>query len=388
MRDLRRNPGGATRWQIFTISFALVLLRLLGFVLLAYLLVSLVLVVVWIGIPMMVVGLLLLRGFANLHRTLAGKILGTVIARPGRVRSSGVFPRFAAGLADPMAWRELGWLVQAQTISIWFEFAAFFAYPILPLGLWGSPIILRAVAGLDSTLLSPAVNPEMTERIGVLEHTRAQTVDHQAAELRRIERDLHDGAQARLVGLGMNLGLAEQMIKDNPLMAAELIAEARASSSAALTELRDLVRGIHPPVLADRGLVGGIDALALAHPVSVDVDAVLDGRPPAPVESAIYFAIAEALANSAKHSGAIDAWVWLRYTSGAITVLVGDNGGGGAAIGGLTDAGGLRGIQKRLSAFDGTLSMTSPLGGPTIVTIDVPATLNAAQPTRRSTVAS
>ncbi len=271
MKDRRRDRVSTTRWHLFWISFGLVLLRLIGFALLAYLAISLVLVIVWVGIPMTIVGLMMLRGFANTHRKLAAKILGTVIERPRKVQSSGVFPRFAAALADPMTWRELGWLVQAQTVSIWFEVAAFLAYPILPLGLWGSPILLRAVATLDSMLLSPAVNPEMSERIGVLEYTRAETVDHQAAELRRIERDLHDGAQARLVGLGMNLGLAEAMIKDNPLMAAELIAEARANSSAALMELRDLVRGIHPPVLADRGLVGGIEVLlALAHPSPVD----------------------------------------------------------------------------------------------------------------------
>jgi signal transduction histidine kinase len=127
-------------------------------------------------------------------------------------------------------------------------------------------------------------------------------------------------------------------------------------------------------VLADRGLAGGVSSLALAHPRPVEVDVELDGRPPAPVESAVYFAVAEALTNSAKHASARDAWVWMRHDGSTLTVLVGDNGVGGAQF---TPEGGLLGIERRLAAFDGTLSMASPLGGPTIITIKVPCILRA-----------
>jgi len=132
------------------------------------------------------------------------------------------------------------------------------------------------------------------------------------------------------------------------------------------------VRGIHPPVLADRGLTGAVEALSLAHPRDVDVDIRLDGRPPAPVESAVYFTVAEVLTNSAKHAAAQHTWVWIRHDDGVLTVMVGDDGVGGAQP---TAGGGLTGVQRRLAAFDGTLSVASPLGGGTIVTIKVPCVL-------------
>jgi len=179
-------------------------------------------------------------------------------------------------------------------------------------------------------------------------------------------------AQAQLVALGMNLGLAKELVNRDPVAAAELIAEAQQSSTTALADLRSLVRGIHPPVLADRGLAGAVQALALTHPRPVDADVALDGRPPAPVESAVYFAVAELLTNSAKHAAAQHTWVWIRHDDGVLTVMVGDDGVGGAQ---LTAEGGLTGVQRRLAVFDGTLSMASPLGGGTIVTIKVPCVL-------------
>jgi signal transduction histidine kinase len=147
------------------------------------------------------------------------------------------------------------------------------------------------------------------------------------------------------------------------------------SSTTALSDLRSLVRGIHPPVLADRGLAGGVAAAALTHPGPVDVDVILDGRPPAPVESAVYFAVAEALTNAAKYAAAQNCWVWMRHDGLTLTAMVGDDGVGGAQI---IAEGGLAGIQRRLAAFDGTLSLASPLGGPTIVTMKLPCLLRAA----------
>jgi signal transduction histidine kinase len=167
----------------------------------------------------------------------------------------------------------------------------------------------------------------------------------------------------------MSLGLAEEQIASDPEGARRLLAEARATSSAALAELRDLVRGIHPPVLADRGLDGAVQALALAAPIPVEVVVDIAGRLPAPAESAAYFAVAEALTNVIKHSGATHAWIRLRYSNDLLQVEVGDDGIGGASL----DAGtGMRGIERRLSAFDGRLAVTSPPNGPTTVTMELP----------------
>jgi len=214
------------------------------------------------------------------------------------------------------------------------------------------------------------------ERARELQDRRARAVDESAARLRRIERDLHDGAQARLVALGLNIGFAEQVVRDNPDLALTLLAEARQSSGQALSELRTLVRGIHPPALAERGLDGAVRALALSLPLPVDLHIELPGRPVAPVESAAYFAIAEVLANVVKHSGANRAWVQLEYDHGRLIAIVGDNGAGGAHP---RAGGGLQGIERRLNAFDGTFAVTSPAGGPTQVTMELPCELSLAR---------
>ena len=204
-----------------------------------------------------------------------------------------------------------------------------FFLSMLPACVIAGPWLLRLHAVAASSLLAPT-RKEMAARVGELTESRWDAVDASAAELRRIERDLHDGAQARLVALGMNIGFAEQMVRDNPDLALTLLAEARASSGQALSELRALVRGIHPPALAERGLDGAVRALALSLPLPVDLHIELPGRLSAPVESAAYFAIAEALANVVKHSGANRAWVQLEYDHGRLVAIVGDNGAGGA----------------------------------------------------------
>lgn len=349
-------------------------LRIVGFLLVALLIVSTALLVIWIGLPLLLGCLAALRGFAHLHRRLAGQVFGAVVAEPYAAGAQGgVFSRLRFRLSDRASWRDLAWLLEVQTIGFALQLAALIAFPFLPLGWWGSPLLLKTDASTTRLLVGPQ-DAQLQQRIGQLESSRALSVDHSAAELRRIERDLHDGAQAQLVALGMNLGLAQELMGRDPAAATTLIAEARMSSTTALSELRSLVRGIHPPVLADRGLAGGIAALALTHPRQVDVDIQLDGRPPAPVESAGYFAVAEALTNSAKYAAAQNTWVWLRHDGQTLIVMVGDDGVGGAE---LTPEGGLIGIERRLAAFDGTLSMASPLGGPTILTIKVPCLLQA-----------
>ncbi|MGS0687975.1 sensor histidine kinase [Nakamurella sp. GG22] len=374
---LSAQPPPASRWALLGIAFALLGLRIAGFVLFGVLIASIALMIIWIGIPLLLACLAFLRAFARVHRRLAGQVLGVEIADPpGPSGRLGLLDALRFRLGDRNTWRELAWLLEVQSIGFALQLAALIAFPFLPLGWWGSPLLLRTDAATTRMLVGPQ-DGRLQERIGELESSRASTVDHSAAELRRIERDLHDGAQAQLVALGMNLGLAQELVEKDPAAATALIAEARASSTTALSELRSLVRGIHPPVLADRGLTGGIAALALAHPRAVEVDADIDGRPSAPVESAVYFAVAEALTNSAKHAAAQNSWVWLRHDGAVLTVMVGDDGVGGAE---LSPEGGLIGIERRLAAFDGTLSLASPLGGPTIVTMKVPCTLKAAAP--------
>jgi len=233
----------------------------------------------------------------------------------------------------------------------------------------------------------------LTAQVERLTRTRAEAVDAAAAELRRLERDLHDGAQARLVALGINLRTAERLIDSSPNAARILLAECRESSARALAELRDLVRGVYPPVLADRGLGDAIKALALDCPVLTLADVQLTGRPPAPVESAVYFAVAEALNNAVKHAHASTILVRLSHARGMLRAEIQDNGIGGAdPAPGSPDTDtlprvaparstGLAGMERRLAAFDGILAVSSPIGGPTIVIIEVPCALSSPKTT-------
>jgi signal transduction histidine kinase len=227
---------------------------------------------------------------------------------------------------------------------------------------------------LARSMLGPAGQAELALRVRHLAETRSEAIDTGAAEMRRIERDLHDGAQARLVAMGMTLDAAGQLIDSNPAAARALLLEARDTSVKALAELRDLVRGIHPPVLADRGLGDAVRALALDSPLRARLASDLPGRLPAPVESAAYFAVSELLANVSKHAGAAQAWIDIRYSGGVLRVGVSDDGRGGADPAQGT---GLRGIERRVAAFDGVLAVHSPSGGPTAVTMEIPCALSS-----------
>ena len=238
---------------------------------------------------------------------------------------------------------------------------------IMAFGVWLVPRTIGVHAGLVQR------NAALTSRVTRLAETRGTAVDSAAAELRRLERDLHDGAQARLVALGINLRAAEHLFKTNPDAALALVAESRVSSALALAELRALVRGIHPPVLADRGLADAIRALALGSPVPAEADIQLPGDPPAPVESAVYFAVAEVLANAVKHSGAGHVHIRIAYQAGMLRVEVTDDGHGGADPAQGT---GLAGVERRMSTFDGIVAVSSPPGGPTIIVIEVPCALS------------
>jgi signal transduction histidine kinase len=245
---------------------------------------------------------------------------------------------------------------------------------LLPvLGAAVAPLVLGGYGGLARAILAPSDQAELELRVRHLAQTREESLDTGAAELRRIERDLHDGAQARLVAMGLTLDAAGRLIDTNPAAARALLMEARDASAKALGELRDLVRGIHPPVLADRGLADAVRALALDAPARVTVRGSLPGRVPAPVESAAYFAVSELLANVAKHAGVPAAEVDLRHEADALRISVRDEGGGGADPARGT---GLCGIARRLAAFDGVLAVSSPAGGPTVVTLEVPCALS------------
>jgi signal transduction histidine kinase len=212
-------------------------------------------------------------------------------------------------------------------------------------------------------------NSDLLNRVRRLTVTRVDAVDTAAAELRRIERDLHDGMQARLVALGISLRATERLIRTNPDAAVALVAETRENSARALADLRALVRGINPPVLAERGLGDAIRALALDCPVLATAEVNLPRRLPPPAEAAAYFAVAEALANAAKHAGAHNVHIRAAQAAGALRIEVTDDGAGGADPSRGT---GLRGVERRLGTVDGVLAVSSPPGGPTIVVIEVP----------------
>jgi len=273
------------------------------------------------------------------------------------------------------------------------------AAAILALGIW---LVPRTIGVHARALLRPEPDAELAGRVEQLTQTRADAVDTAAAELRRLERDLHDGAQARLVALGMNLRAAERLIPTSPHAAIALVTEAREASSRALTELRDLVRGVYPPVLADRGLADAVRALALNTPIRTETDINVPGRLDPPVESACYFAVAEALTNAVKHSGARLVQIRIRYSAaahslgypgrpsrpfrpahssqpappslGLLRIEVTDDGTGGADP---ARGSGLQGVERRLGTFDGILAVSSPPGGPTIIVMEIPCALSS-----------
>jgi signal transduction histidine kinase len=240
-------------------------------------------------------------------------------------------------------------------------------WPIWPTLGMGTALAIRALVLYGDRL--PWVDRRaLVQRVDVLTRTRQGALDVQAAELRRIERDLHDGAQARLVALSMNLGRAEERLADQP-EAAALVRAAREDASLAIAELRDLARGIAPPILADRGLKAAIEALARRSAIGVTIDADPDRRPLPVVETAAYFVVAEALTNVAKYAGGATATVRVTLDGDDTLVLeIADEGPGGADPAGS----GLTGLRSRVEALDGTLSVTSPAGGGTTIRADLP----------------
>jgi len=241
------------------------------------------------------------------------------------------------------------------------------------LALLAAPSVTRALAdaelALARGLLSPSGSEQLAARVSTLQESRARVVDAADAERRRIERDLHDGAQQHLVSLAMNLGMAKEKLDSDPEAARELVTRAHSEAKASITELRNVVRGVYPAVLTDRGLDAALSALAARSPVPVRLDVALDRRPSATAEAIAYFVVSEALTNVARHSGAERATVRVTRTDSRLQVAVADDGRGGA----LEGAGsGLAGLRDRVGAVDGTFVLTSPPGGGTTITVEVP----------------
>lgn len=330
----------------------------------------------------------------RLQRLVSGSLLDAPIGTGyADTRGKNPFGRATTWLQDRARWRDFAFcwfsatggfvlsllpvlLLAAPVVHLtgllldgggWWFFVLFLSGPMLVAWWLVTPALVRARALADRAILDHARVEELERRVTEVTASRSETLDHSAAEVRRIERDLHDGAQARIASVGMNVGLAERLLAEDPEAAAELLREARATTVSALEDLRSVVRGIHPPVLADRGLTGAVEALVVALPLPVTV-ALRTPRLPAPVESAAYFTVTECLANVVKHAGAGRAWVTGEHRDGLLRIEVGDDGRGGAD----PEGSGLAGVARRLTAFDGTLAVESPPGGPTAIRVELP----------------
>jgi signal transduction histidine kinase len=324
-----------------------------------------------VGFWLLFAVLITLRGFSRLERARARALLGEDVPEPQPVqgRKPGAMQRVFAALGDGLAWRTalycvvmLPWGVLAFTLTL---VSLVVLFPLLP---W----VVHCLSAVDRTLVGSLLSPgRLTERVRELEDDRGAVVDSAAADLRRIERDLHDGAQARLVTLAMDLGLAKEKLTEDPEAAARMVAGAHNEVKLALQELRDLARGIHPAVLTDRGLDAALSSVAARSPLpgGVRVDVELDERPASAIEGIAYFTVSELLTNAAKHSRADSASVEIWRSEERLMLQVRDDGLGGAQE---QPGGGLAGLAERVRAVDGVFVVRSPLGGPTVVTAELP----------------
>lgn len=272
-----------------------------------------------------------------------------------------IYPLF--GWALPGSWTPIGWIFGDDMLFFESFLLIPFGIAMIVVATWVSAAVTYGLQEVSRACLTTGEEDRLRGRVTELERTRAQTLTQQSTEMSRIERDLHDGAQARLVALAMDLGMAEQKIDDDPAAAKALVAEAKEEAQRTLQELRDLVRGIGPQILRDRGLEAALVPLAARSPIPVEITIELDERPGERIESTAYFVTSEALANAIKHSGAekinVNAW----RNENWCYLRVSDNGSGGAA----QDGTGLLGLRARVEAVDGRLMIDSPAGGPTII---------------------
>jgi len=371
------------------------------------------LVLALVGLPLLGATLRLTSWFAVAERARAGLMLGVRIpAWPAENRAGyrwGIVPRRRT-LTERATWGEIGYallrlpvsaVAATVSVSVWSAAVVLLTLPLynkyLPAGgakigdvvftgtatmaasaaiglilLLIAPQVTRGFGRMDAGLSRRLLGPpsDLAARVIELEDSRERVMDAAETERRRIERDLHDGAQQRLVALAMDLGRAKARFADDPEAAASLVDQAHAQAKEALTELRNLVRGVHPPVLTERGLDAALSGLAALCPVPVEVHVDVPVRPRAAVEAVAYFMVAEALTNVAKHSRASQAKVVVEGHGfpGTLTVMISDDGIGGAKA----DSPGLSGLADRVSGVDGRLSVESPSGGPTIIAAELP----------------
>ncbi|MGW6455331.1 sensor histidine kinase [Streptomyces sp. NPDC055078] len=378
------------------------------------------LLITFLGIPILALGLAGIRLFGALERARARMLLDHTVDRPEPIhaRTTGLMSWVGAVLKSGVSWRHLlyallhfPWAVAAFTVSLtcWITGWSLLTYPLwqwtLPtygdqpgMQIYGdssgdafyldtpfeiaatsavglatvlaSAWLIRGLVYVDRVLVSGLLGPSsLANRVVELESDRGVVVDTAAADLRRIERDLHDGAQARLVALAMDLGLAKEKLIEDPDGAARMVDEAHGEVKVALQELRDLARGIHPAVLTDRGLDAALSAVASRCTVPVTVEVDLSERPAAAIEGIAYFTVSELLQNVSKHARATRASVDVWRSDGRLMLQVSDNGAGGADP---TAGSGLAGLAERLGAVDGILAIDSPVGGPTRMTAELP----------------
>jgi signal transduction histidine kinase len=387
-----------------TVAFGVVLAGSIAGALLAVLI---------IGLPVLLAIAFVFRLVADLERRRAALVYADPVAGVYRVSSGTLMRRVRVVWSDPQTWRDLLWLILLSPIGFGFGVAAASLWGSalyllsLPLWWWAVPHaalpdfgdewtvdtwgrvglvtaggavavflvpwicagLARAEGGLARGLLGPTARARLRTRVDELSTTRAAAADAQATELRRIERNLHDGAQARLVAVSMDLGRAREKLASDPDAARELVETAHEETKTAIAELRELVSGVHPAILSDRGLDAAISSIAARCPVPVAVDVDIAHALPPAVEVAAYFVIAEALANIGKHSGAASADVRVRCREGMLTIAVTDDGRGGADVNGGT---GIAGLRDRVGALDGRLRLASPDGGPTTLVAEIP----------------
>ncbi len=376
------------------------------------------LLVTLVGIPVLVATAYADRGLVWVERRRAALVLGRPVADPvpRRPDRPGALAWLKALAVDPQTWKDAAWMmllfvvglvgfvvaVVLWSVALWAvtfplywwalphgalpqvaregdEFVldtwplavAVGAGGLVVLGAapWVCSVVARGQGLLARSLLGPSEREHLERRVGELARTRAAAVDAQTSELRRIERDLHDGAQARMVAVTMDLGRAREKLDADPGAARQLVEAAHAEARTAIADLRRLVGGIAPAVLTDRGLDAALSALVAACRVPVSLDVRLEERVPAAVETAAYFVVSESLVNVQKHADATHASVHLRLQGDRLIVELVDDGRGDAEIGAGS---GLAGLRDRVAALDGTLVVTSPEGGPTIVRAEIP----------------
>jgi len=423
-----REPFSGGAWREFLYALVALPVAVAGFVFTAASLVAgAILTVILVGLPLFALSSYGVRWLGAVNRSLTRRYLGMRVAPPPRLLlEPGLVGMVRSGVGDRPSWRARGYLAVKLPMAIvefvvaivlrlgavWFvlaplqwaanlgtetvddhgmvrhyvlNFGSFYfdtwpkTFMLVGFGVvawWIAPWALRAPLYLDRQLIADLLGPtSLSIRVSQLERSRAEVIDDADAQLQRIERDLHDGAQAELVGLAMKLGLAKEKLAaagragdDHDLVRArQLVDDAHRSAKLAITELRDLVRGIHPPAL-DEGIEVALATLSARSSIPVDLTVTLAARPSPAIETTIYFCAAELLTNVAKHARASIIHVELVQGGDLLRLSVADDGVGGAHLAG----GGLSGLADRLNSVDGQLEVSSPSGGPSVVTVTIP----------------